>query len=193
MATLVFDVETNGLPARPSDYRRFFNPITETFRYDKARIVEFAYSLYDEQGRLLQSGSYLVKPNNFEITNEDIHGISNEMALEHGLEFHDLKPLMSKLMNIVTTVVAHNIDFDINVLAAELVRVDMQDVAMSLLCKNTFCTMKYAKCKYNMKKWPKLTELYKTLFPEISWTQQHRALDDVTRTAACYFEMMRCF
>ena len=69
---LLFDVETNGLPVKR--YSSLKN-------YDNwPRVVQIAWGIYEENGKLLKIKDYIIKPNNFTITKESekIHRISHE-------------------------------------------------------------------------------------------------------------------
>ena len=190
MRVFVFDLETTGLPPRPSDYRRYYDPFTETHRYDSARVVEMAYVIY-ESDTMIQSSSWLVQPDGFLIENSHIHGITQDVAERNGVTFPDLIKLLRNTMDHCDRIVAHNLDFDMNVLAAELVRYNARDLAENLFAKEKLCTMKYARSKLCLPKWPRLNDLYNKYFGDQVWKQSHRALDDVSKTADCYFALMK--
>ena len=91
-------------------------------------------------------------------------------------------------------IVAHNVMFDVNIVAAEFHRVGMYNAffgkslldtkqAGTNLCKipNPHDSEGY--------KWPKLTELYRHLFND-DFENAHSALADVTATARCFWKMM---
>lgn len=63
---------------------------------------------------------HLIKPDGFSIARSAsaVHGISNEEATKHGVPF---KPVLDAFLNALsaaTTVVAHNIEFDDNIVGA---------------------------------------------------------------------------
>lgn len=196
MSVLVFDVETTGLPVRESVYRRTPDPKKYEL-YNEARIVELAYKMYDENEALVKAVSVLIKPDTYEIQNTDIHGITQEMATKFGTRV-DLA-LAHFLLDIeqVDYIVSHNMDFDKNVVLAEMWRIvssehnkqnlNYLDIAI-LVNKETVCTMKWGQQKMNYTKYPKLVDLYRTLCGS-SWKQDHRALDDVDKCAQCYFKL----
>ncbi|MNG85552.1 DNA polymerase III subunit epsilon [compost metagenome] len=73
----VFDTETQGFPQwkLPSDHP------------DQPHIVDICALLYTPEGELVDSFEAMVRPDGWSIPNEVsvIHGITNEMALEHGI------------------------------------------------------------------------------------------------------------
>lgn len=121
----VFDTETTGLPLR--GVSKDDKDLVEKF--STCRIVEFAYRLYDLAGNELKSFRTLIKPENFEIKNSHIHGITNEIAINEGISIHELlKEIYTIFVDYsVSILVGHNVYFDINALLAECVRVGAFD------------------------------------------------------------------
>ena len=159
---IIFDTETTGLP------RNYNAPVTDLDNWP--RLVQLAWQLHDERGKLISNQNYIVKPEGFTIpyNAEKVHGISTDRALKEG---HDLKKVLEifhKDVEKAQYLVGHNIGFDINVCGAEFLRVDLP---MQLLEKKEldtkdistdFCAIPGGKGgKY---KWPTLTELHQKLF-----------------------------
>ena len=117
MYTLVFDTETTGLPTMKR-FNVYHEPSLVNY-YKNSRIIELAYIIYDEEGNCVKTESNLVKPNNFIIENSHIHGITQENAVENGKDIESVIQLMNNDLTNVDTIVAHNIDFDINILLSE--------------------------------------------------------------------------
>ncbi len=71
---LIFDTETTGLP------KNWRAPISDTNNWP--RCVQIAWQLHDELGNLIESNSYLIKPDGYDIPyeSEKIHGISTQLA-----------------------------------------------------------------------------------------------------------------
>lgn len=191
----IFDTETSGLPTRPSDYKRYANPFTDTDKYATSRVVEIGYitfSYNSETGQrvLIEQRSVIIKPDSFQINNSDIHGITHETAVSHG---YDVRDVMLEFMEIVAKsdiLVSHNIDFDKNIVCAELVRSGLRDSAQSFMKTRFECTMKIAMQKYDLTRFPTLKSLFEKLCENgEKWTQNHRAMDDALRAAECYFAM----
>jgi DNA polymerase III epsilon subunit-like protein len=197
---IVLDCETTGLPPRPSMYKRFPDPLKKWQEYDSARLVELAYKVYDNDQKLVQAVSVLVKPVNFDINNAHIHGITNEMARTFGQRIEIVLTNFICALNKVDLVVCHNVEFDMNIILAEMSRVSDNTKTINyldietLLSKPTKCTMKWACEKLQLQKYPKLVDLYNDVCVGGSrtsrWSQAHRALDDVDKCAQCYFSML---
>ena len=198
MLVTVFDVETTGLPPRPSKYKRYPDPRTEYPMYDKARVVELAYTMYvyDESTRnkeLVRSVSCVIDPAGaFVIENTWIHGISHETASEHGSPAMDVLSAFLRDVERSDKIVAHNLEFDYNIVLAECYRIGIDP--SPLLATTKRCTMRYAQRVMGLERFPKLVDLYNNLcgLPRgEKWTQSHRALDDTEKCADVYFELHR--
>lgn len=180
-----------------STLRRIFVDTETTGTSKKSRIVELAYIVYlgkEEKRRY----SELVEPHGFTIPQDaiDVHGISNEKAEEEGLPLKEVLRDFNRACKHADLVIAHNAEFDCNVILNETSRVD------HTFCLSTpiYCTMKNLtdycgiqrynnhgqECGY---KWPTLWELYKEVFGE-EIHQTHRALDDIKHLSECYFQLL---
>ena len=80
---LTFDSETTGLP------KNFKAPLSDSDNWP--RLVQLAWQINDNKGKLKSNKSYIIKPQGFTIpyNSEKVHGISTEIALKegHNLEF----------------------------------------------------------------------------------------------------------
>lgn len=185
---IIFDTETTGLP------RNYDAPITDLDNWP--RLVQLAWQLHDERGKLLSNQSFIVKPEGFTIpyNAEKVHGISTDRALKEG---HDLLKVLQAFEQDVTKahyLVGHNIDFDIKVTGAEFLR---KQEPTHLLEKNSldtkdistdFCAISGG--KGGKFKWPTLTELHHKLFG-IGFEDAHDAAYDVAATAKCFFGLIK--
>ena len=185
---IIFDTETTGLP------RNYDAPITDLDNWP--RLVQLAWQLHDEKGKLLSHQSFIVKPEGFTIpyNAEKVHGISTERALKEG---HDLTAVLQAFQKDVVKshyLVGHNIDFDIKVTAAEFLR---QQEPMDLLERKSmdtkdlstdFCAI--AGGRGGKFKWPTLTELHHKLFG-VGFEDAHDAAYDVAATAKCFFGLIK--
>ena len=76
---LFIDTETNGLPnmtnIRYGDYPLY----TNINKYDTARVIQLSFMLCDENLNEIEMHDYIIKRENFEITNYEFHNITNEI------------------------------------------------------------------------------------------------------------------
>ena len=113
---LIFDTETTGLPKKWNlDY-------THTDNWP--RMVQLAWQLHDETGKLIENKNFIVKPDGFEIpfAVAKVHGITTERANRDGV---DIKIVLEEFYNDLKRSkynVGHNIEFDINVVGSEYFR-----------------------------------------------------------------------
>jgi DNA polymerase III epsilon subunit-like protein len=179
----VFDTETTGLPPRGGD-------VTNSVSWERCRIVQIAWHVYDERGGLQEKHNIIVRPDGFTIPDRasDIHGITTETAMNIGRPFSEVVSQLQKIIPLVDTVVAHNIRFDNLVLLSELHRYGSCDLIDEWNKKTKKCTMIMGtppKCK-----WPKLGVLYEQLFGEAPKGRLHDADVDVELCAQCYFRLV---
>ncbi len=183
----VFDCETTGLPVRRNiSYRD-----VEGW----PRLVQLAWAVYDPWGKTLRSQSRIVRPDGFFIPEESsrIHGISHERALAEGEPAgRVLASFAGDLDAPFDAVIAHNLDYDLGVTGAELLRAGL---ASRLFERPGLCTMKTTTELVRLPgpygfKWPKLDELHAFLFGA-SYEGAHDAARDVEACARCFFELLR--
>ena len=184
---LFIDTETTGLP------RNRYAPYTDTTNWP--RLVQIAWLYCDQDGKTLSSEEHIIKPEGFVIPFDvqNIHGISNEKAISIGKDLDFVLRRFSEAINNSTHLIAHNLDFDFNVVGAEFVR---KRINNRLAYLNRFCTMQgtteYCRIpggQYEFK-WPSLFELYYTLFNE-QFQEKHDAMYDVKICKECFFELKR--
>lgn len=185
---LVLDCETTGLP---KDYQA---PVTDLDNWP--RVVQIAWATFENDGREIESHNFIIRPHGFIIPPEATakHGITQEMAMEVGSELPDVLVPLKDYLAQVDFVVAHNIDFDASVLGAEYLR---YAVSNPFDGKRLICTMKESTeyCaigsgRNGQYKWPKLSELFATLFPGEEILKEHDAGNDVATCARCFFKLV---
>ncbi len=183
---LFFDVETTGLP------KNWNAPVSELENWP--RIVQLAWLEYDLKGNELSRDNYIVKPEGFTIPEEatKIHGITTEQAEKEGVIINEILKKFSSALDKAKMLIAHNIDFDQNVIGAEFLRAD---ISHSLFDIKKFCTMKestnFCQIPGNYgPKWPSQSELHNKLFNSPS-EDAHNALVDATICAKCFFELIK--
>tara|TARA_Y100000389_G_scaffold40753_1_gene35322 strand:+ start:733 stop:1293 length:561 start_codon:yes stop_codon:yes gene_type:complete len=186
MKIIVWDTETTGLPIQNSR-KGFLKP--ENYKcYDSARLVEISMFFYENE--ILQYKiNYIIRPDNFEIKNSHIHGITQENALENGIDIKFVLTKVYDMMKDCDKLVAHNIQFDKNILLAEAYRYNHMELIQCIEEKEKVCTMLLGQKKLNLKKRPKLCELYSILFQKEPDVELHRASNDVMLCAECYFKL----
>ena len=192
---MVIDLETTGLPdeqAKGSGGRYF--PYTETVKYRNARIVSIAWIILDAELNETRREYHVIKPVGYTIPEEAtrIHGISQEEAIETGLELDDvMRDLYDSICNC-KFFVAHNVQFDRNILLSELSRQPSTHALMhKLRFMKTWCTMYKGRDFMKIKKMPRLAELHAHCHPaEPLMKNAHNALADTEHCAMCYRAML---
>lgn len=181
---LFFDTETAGLP------KSWKAPVQQIENWP--RLVQVAWLLYDNDGNLLEKAEYIIKPEGFRIpiASTRIHGITTEIALKDGVDLEEVMQTFEASVQKATYLVAHNMNFDVNILGAEYIRADIES---RFYKKLRICTMKSSTdyCglpgRYGYK-WPTLTELHQILFKK-DFEEAHNALADIEATARCFWEL----
>jgi DNA polymerase III subunit alpha len=185
---LIFDTETTGIPHNKTA------PISDLDNWP--RVVQLAWQLHDAKGKLLSQHSYIIKPEGFDIPYkaEQVHGISTKRALAEGHEFKKILDIFISDLEKTSLLVGHNIEFDISILGAELLR--QQFDIDSFLKKEKLDTgiASTEFCQFSggiggRLKMPRLVELHEKLFGK-DFGDAHDASYDVAATARCYFGLL---
>ena len=163
---LIFDTETNGLPN--CRCYGFYPLYTSLQDYNDARVVQVSYIITDILfNQKLEESDTIIKRDNFKIENHRFHGITEEISETDGIPFIEFAKQFGNSLDFVHTIVAHNINFDFNVLCSEFYRYGLMDILEKFQSKNQMCTMKKYKplvCarfkNSNDIKDPNLKELY---------------------------------
>ncbi len=187
---LIFDTETTGFPLR------YGAPHTDIEAWSSARMVQIAWQLHNSKGQLLEVKNFIVKPEGFSIpyNSEKIHGISTERAMKQGMPLAFVLAEFEAALAKAEFNVGHNIEFDLGVVGAEMVRMDHQTVMHDLKVIDTkeestdFCQLPGG--KGGKFKWPTLTELYTKLFGH-AFDAAHNASADVEATTRSFLELIR--
>jgi DNA polymerase III epsilon subunit-like protein len=190
-AHVFLDVETTGIPR---DYRAKFWDVGNW-----PRVVEIAWSACGAEGEEILTESHLVKPDGFRIPADAtrIHGITADRARSEGVDLGAaITPFVERLGTCAGKLVAHNLEFDRNVIGAEMCRLgyERSEVSALLFDRPNACTMREAAeyCRIpgsrGRYKWPTLDELHLKLFGA-RVEGGHRALADVRATARCFFRL----
>ena len=193
MRVLIFDTETTGLPPRNT-------PTNQTDKWP--HIVQLSWSIYndetnqveEEKDNIISLGTHI--PISPEST--AIHGITSDLSRARGIPIDVALFDFKHAANRCGKMVAHNLEFDKNMLLVEYYRARMFNTVFPPV---EYCTMKQGTpiCKLvkvwddgrTSFKYPKLVELYYALFgadaPEPLGL--HNAKVDVELCLKCYVRM----
>ncbi len=188
MEFLLFDCETTGLPRT-----RYFSPDDVS---GWPHLVQLAWAIYDARGNSIETRTHIVKPKGFRIPADAtrIHGISHSHAAKVG---EDLAEVLDGFLRAASrpgiTIVAHNLDYDRNIIMAEMVRLGKP---LGVLELPGICTMKTTTelCEIPRPygfgyKWPTLSELHVIVFGH-AYDGAHDASCDLEACARCFFKLL---
>lgn len=123
-----------------------------------------------------------------------VHQIDVKDAIKYGVPEAKVLDIFMAMSDLAEVIVAHNFNFDAQIMAATLLRNGFALKAEELLYKKkSYCTMQNttALCKlpgpYGYK-WPKLQELHQHLFKE-NFIGAHDAMFDIRATMKCYYKL----
>lgn len=181
---LFFDTETTGIPDRAAKWDVDF------MQYP--HVVQMAWI----HGCKVES--HIIRPDGWEIPDEtvEIHGITNEYAMEHGEPFAAVVDMFIQDCHDAGLICGHNIHFDTGIVKANILRelgreyYDANDVETALYKGKRIDTMRPtmkwvdARMANGRLKFPNLSELYSRCFPGESFPA-HDALEDVKAVAKC--------
>ena len=184
---LIFDTETTGLP------QNYSAPLTDFDNWP--RCVQLAWQVHDVTGKLISSGDYIVKPDGFTIpfNSEKVHGISTERAHKEGIPLNEVMDIFSRDLEKCTFVIGHNLEFDLNIMGSEYLRMERENPLAKRVPIDTkdesteYCAIPGGRGRY---KWPTLAELHDKLF-DIGFEEAHNAAADVDATARAFLELVR--
>ena len=193
MRILIFDTETTGLPPRNT-------PTNQTDKWP--HIVQLSWVIFnDETKRIEEEKDHIISlGTHIPISPEStaIHGITSELSRAKGISIDVALFDFKHASNRCGKIVAHNLEFDKNMILVELYRARMFNTIFPPL---EYCTMKHGTpiCKL-VKVWddgstsfkfPKLVELYYALFgPDAPPPEGlHNAKVDVELCLKCYVQM----
>jgi DNA polymerase III subunit epsilon len=210
MKLLIFDTETTGLP-----------PKSKTLKNEELHlwpfIVQFSYIVYDTETHCIIKIKDDIIHIPIEMCQEviDIHGITNEMAKASTCHVEDSLQEFYTDFEDAHLLIAHNFQFDWNMIQIELMRLIVRgktpenqsnNLYVSILRnlqvltpKHTYCTMtnSTALCDLKMRskfgkefvKFPKLSELHYHLFGVVP-RNLHNSLNDVVICLRCYYKLV---
>lgn len=209
---LVFDVETNGLLPKKDKSNPNHIPV-EAYPY----VLQLSYALYDISSNTLLNtyDTYINVKKEVEINDKitELTGITRRTC-NKGVSIIDALTEFYKAYITADVIVAHNNDFDKQMIRVEIERNRQEIIRNSPECMTIFnstyeelngvehyCTMRkgsiitniMVESKYQGKppslKWPRLEELYAKLFDGETVDGLHNAMVDVLVCLRCYMKM----
>jgi len=182
---MFLDTETTGLPNTHNLRWGVYPDYKDLDKYSNARIVQFSMLITDKQYKIQEVKDYIIKREEFEITNDNFHGITNKISDTVGIPFDTVAvDIFYELLKNVSHIIAHNVGFDVGVIKSELHRRNLQYIIDELDKKTLLCTMKHMKPilkiinQYGNYKNPSLNEIYKYNFKK-DIEHAHNSLFDV--------------
>lgn len=188
---LVFDTETTGLPLKglPNDHP------------NQPHLVQIGIIQADLAFTEVQSVSLIVRPDSWTIPENvvKVHGITTNLALAHGVPITVALAIYTNLRATATALVAHNVEFDLQIMAIALARsgrtpahpgpsviICTADLATPVL--NLPPTERMLAAGINKPKRPSLKECYQHFFKE-DLPGAHDALSDARACMRIYREL----
>lgn len=200
---IIFDTETTDKA------KNFKAPMTDLDNWP--RIIQMSYFVYDINFNFVYSNTKLIKPDGWVIkdlkywqnlghTEEEVmadpeknfwakHGYTQEQNEREGVPMQEVLDDFIIKHDNCNFLAAHNLNFDINVLGAEMIRYNKKPTKKI----GRICTMQesteWAKIPHSNPrgrgyKWPTLSELYHKIFKKF-FDGAHDAGEDVSACAAC--------
>lgn len=185
MPTLFLDTETTGM----YDFKSHFTA------KNQPHICQIAALLDDEDRDEVASISLLINPSGWTFDPEavSVHGITLEKAMECGVSLALACQIFNALLQKSDRLVAHNLKFDLQVMASQFAKVGQtfdtgsRKGYCTMLASTTIC--KLPSTRYNQYKWPKLAEAYQILCGE-ELIGAHDALADVRACKEIYYQLI---
>jgi DNA polymerase-3 subunit epsilon len=194
MRILIFDTETTGLPPRNT-------PTNQTDKWP--HIVQLSWTIYNDETKQIEEekDDIISLGTHIQISTESIaiHGITSELSRARGVAIEVALFDFKRAANRCGKMVAHNLEFDKNMLLVEFYRNRMFHIVFPPV---EYCTMKQGTpiCKIQKVwndgsislKYPRLIELYHALYGADVPSPEglHNAKVDVDVCLKCYVKMM---
>lgn len=186
MKVIVFDTETNNLLPKCILSHLTVNQFPH--------IVQLSYIIYDLQlKKVIKTKDFIVKCP-IHIMNSQIHGITDEISQEKGINIGFVMGEFVEDMMEVDQIICHNYLFDAKIVESELFRLEKYKEIKWLYDKPFYCTMietiDFCKLEgkfYGSYKYPRLQELHIKLF-NCKFQNAHNSLCDSQSTLRCYLK-----
>ena len=142
---LFLKVDTSGLPIRA---KFGFPAYTSLEDYNDARVVQVNALLCDRATfKELDSVSLIVRTDGFPISNANakFHGVTEERSRAEGVDFAEAAHAIATILESRPLILAHNAEFDLNVLKSELFRHGLTEALEVVEETPALCTMQLTK------------------------------------------------
>ena len=182
MRTLCFDVETSGLFTKNANYK-------DLDKFNTSRLVSISW-IISQGDSIIEQSYFVIRPDTWKIGKEstDVHGITHEYACENGKNAIEVLNQFIIDVRRVSTIIAHNINFDETIIKSELFRLNLIDELVDFSSKHKICTMIKGRQYMKVRKYPKLSELYKHLYND-EIQNAHNAIFDTKYCFLCYIKL----
>jgi DNA polymerase-3 subunit epsilon len=182
MFVIAYDTETTGLP-------NWKEPSGDPSQPHLVQIAALVANI--ETRKVVASIDLIIKPDGWEIPVEtsEIHGITTEFALEHGVPEAEAYAIFMSLWGGKLRV-AHNRTFDQRIIRIATKRYGTSEQEDAWGDKETHaCTMLLSRASVGLKKAPKLAEAY-LHYTGKDLENAHSALADATACLDVYFALL---
>jgi DNA polymerase III alpha subunit (gram-positive type) len=172
---LYIDIETDGLPLNYANNWKIYTNYPE--------IIQISWKYENEEIE-----DYYVQYSGTKTEFFSKH-ITLDLLKAEGISTADLITKLTAILDKTRVIIAHNIEFDYNVLFAFLYKNKVNMVPYSKFKIKTFCSMEHGKYITNFPrlKYPKLGELYKKVCnKDFDLTRAHNSKYDIE----CLIEIM---
>ncbi len=167
-------------------------PFSDTFNWP--RVIHLSWIILDKDLKPIDDFDHIITPEGFTF-DEKIQkkcSIDQEDIDTKGAPLADVLEAFEKSLKEAQYVIAHNMNFNENVIAAEYLR---KGIRHSLFLKERVCLMQESTfyCKLKGKgagyKWPSLTELHAIIFQK-AFSPPNNARADVIAATRCFKALM---
>ncbi len=187
MKYLVFDASGIG---KPKDYKA---PFTDTFSWPK--LIHISWILLNEEFKPIKDFDCIIKPEGFAVDHHvtKFSRLEEEEIEKKGEKLEDVITEFGKTVEEADLLVAHNMNIQENIIAAECMR---KGIHPPHFTTDRLCLMQEATffCKLPSRgggyKWPSLQELYTTLFHQ-KFAPAGNARADVIAAARSFIMLMK--
>ncbi len=183
---LIFDTETTGVPLN------YNAPMTNLPNWP--RVIQLSFIHFDESGNDIMAFDALIRPDGWTMPNGQFwidNGFSQEKSMRDGIPIVDALDKFIDRINNADALIAHNMNFDYNIIGAEMIRANKRankklPHICTMLSTVDFCQLPG---RYGYK-WPKLEELHRKLFGTV-FDNAHDAASDTSAAKRCFIELVK--